>query len=449
MNIINKLKNLGEKVPESLGQKLAWFPFSLRLGLAYKRNRRNIENMRKWSTKRRRRWVTDRLRDRVRFAYKNVPFYRHIYQERGYHPSDIRTIEDFRRLPVITKEQLKKSSIAERAYGVSSAMKVNTGGTSGEPLDFYLTRQDFAREWAHMHTIWERLGYEKTDCKLTFRGQNLGNELVVYNAVHNEYLVNAYAERSAVAEEILRVAGRVNIRFLHGYPSEIYEFACFFQRNCPRILQRLSKTLKGVLLGSEYPAKVYRETIENVFEAKSLSWYGHSEMAILAPERERYVFEPFWTYGFAEAIPTGKGTYRLVGTSYGNTASPFIRYDTGDEIEPVEYSGNILRAFRITKGRVGEFIEDENGQRISLTALIFGRHHPLFEKARFVQVYQELPGQATLLVTLPHDQDMTSDELHEKFDSTNVAINFEFETRNEPVKTESGKVPLLVRDLSS
>ena len=57
----------------------------------------------------------------------------------------------------------------------------------------------------------------------------------------------------------------------------------------------------------------------------------------------------------ARAVPTEDRRYRLIGSSYYNTASPFIRYDTGDLIDPVEQMGGIMKKFSITDGRVGEF----------------------------------------------------------------------------------------------
>ena len=178
--------------------------------------------------------------------------------------------------------------------------------------------------------------------------------------------------------------------------------------------------------------------------------YGHSEMVILAYEQSRkYEYVPFQSYGYCEAVPYSNGKYRLIGTSYDNFVSPFIRYDTNDLIKPVIDNG-ILQSFTINHGRVGEFIVDKAGNKISLTALIFGRHHKLFNVARYIQLYQEKPGFATILITLPADccyksvQRLNWESL---FDASNVDIEFSFKTLNQPIRTVSGKVPLLVTHL--
>lgn len=48
----------------------------------------------------------------------------------------------------------------------------------------------------------------------------------------------------------------------------------------------------------------------------------------------------------------------------------------------------------------GDFIEDRNGKKISLTALMFVRHHKAFDFADYIQINQFKPGKATLYITM-------------------------------------------------
>ena len=206
----------------------------------------------------------------------------------------------------------------------------------------------------------------------------------------------------------------------------------------------MRKRLKGILFGSEYPAPVYRNLIEKELEVATISWYGHSEMAILAYETQRYKYVPFHSYGFCESITDSHGQHHLVGTAYYNTVSPFIRYDTDDEIEPV-YSDGLLHSFRVVSGRIGESIVDASGNRISLTAFIFGRHHPVFQKAHFVQVRQAEAGKATLIVTMPDSDTISLSQIYDGFDMTNIDVKFDIEVQEKPYRTKTGKTPLLIR----
>ena len=81
----------------------------------------------------------------------------------------------------------------------------------------------------------------------------------------------------------------------------------------------LSVNLKGAFLGSEYPHKQYREVIEDVFDIDTISWYGHTERAVLAYEKhEQFVYEPFLSYGFSEAIKNEEGEYESLVVEIGD-----------------------------------------------------------------------------------------------------------------------------------
>ena len=443
MSMLSTVKRIGQTIPEPVGRVMAHVPFAWRLGRCYAQSKREIAQFKTWGSEARRAFIFERVKRIVHYAAGNNSFYRDFYAKHGFSVDKLRSFDDIQQIPIVTKADLQQYDLESRSNRQAGRLRVNTGGTSGEPLEFYLNRRAFAKEWAHMHRIWARLGYVQTDLKLTFRGKKLGPKVVKYNAVHNEFVVNAYADPAKISKAILDLVNKRHIKFIHGYPSTVYEFARYCDEHAPALSTALQSTLHGILLGSEFPAPVYRNLIESKFRAPTLSWYGHSEMAVLADEPEKHVYAPMQTYGYCEAVKDSNGEFRLVGTSYDNVASPFIRYDTGDHVLP-ESDNHPLERFRIASGRVGEYIVDAHGHRISLTALVFGRHHEVFRFARFVQVRQERPGEATILVTMPPGHGASEVDVSDGFDKNDVAIRFDFEVRNEPVRSSAGKVPLLV-----
>ena len=50
-----------------------------------------------------------KLRDQVRHAYDNVPFYRQELDRRGVKPEHIKTLEDVKLLPMTTKDDLRET----------------------------------------------------------------------------------------------------------------------------------------------------------------------------------------------------------------------------------------------------------------------------------------------------------------------------------------------------
>jgi phenylacetate-CoA ligase len=140
----------------------------------------------------------------------------------------------------------------------------------------------------------------------------------------------------------------------------------------------------------------------------------------------------------------------LVGTSYYSTASPFIRYCTGDLVRPTEEDSGLLRSFEVEQGREGEYVTDRKGKCIPLTGLVFGRHHRIFDLAKSVQVYQEAQGRLTFLVSLKKGRlSVMPEEIGQYFDLRGVEMDFELRWVDGPVRTRSGKANLLVQDVPS
>mgnify|MGYP001765650735 CR=1 FL=1 len=439
-----RLKEMAESIPESAGRRLTWVPFSLRLGGGYRRARRAIERTKLEDPAKREQRLFVQLRTLLRHAAENVQFFRDFYRSKGFKVQDFRSVQDWALIPVVSKAELQTSPLAMRSATGLKSKKYNTGGTSGQPLEFMLDDDAFAREWAHMHRIWMPHGYRPSHLKVTLRGKHFDCSIPLrYNAVHNELVVNANARIEEVIAAVLALPCSIVVRWVHGYPSLVAEFAHALREVSPADAGNFRSRLYGVLLGSEYPAPVYRDVIEATLTSNVVCWYGHSEMALLAPETARGLYESLPTYGFAEAVADdGVPHHRLVCTSLHNYAHPFIRYDTGDLVAPISQRGGSL-AFRIAEGRVGDFVTDRQGKRHSLTAIIFGRHHPAFELLHHLQVRQDGPGAVSLLVT-PRCPSFDVVALRSGLDLDDLDFDWRIEPVTEPVRTAAGKIRLLV-----
>lgn len=440
------LKHLVEEIPESVGRPLAHVPFTFRLGPGYAQSVRSIRSAERTAPGAADSQRLVQLRSLLQHAVDEVEFYREFYRGEGFSPSDLQSWDDWASVPVVSKAVLQTVPIERRTARGAKGLRINTGGTSGQPLEFLLDQRAFAREWAHMHHIWKARGYRQQHLKLTLRGKHFDRARALrYNAVHNEYVVNANAPMSRVVDAVAALPHRATIRWVHGYPSLVAEFAHALSASNADVMSSFRQRLSGVLLGSEFPAPMYRSVIEDVLSTNVVSWYGHSEMAVLARETAHGLYESLPTYGFAEAVPTGEGQeHRLICTSLHNCVHPFIRYDTGDLIEPVSTASGSL-AFRIQHGRVGDFILDRTGTKHALTAIIFGRHHRAFELLQHLQVRDEGDGRIALVVT-PRDPDVDVGTLAEGFDLGDLDIDWRIEVVDSPIRTQAGKIRLKISD---
>jgi len=380
-----------------------------------------------------------RMKSLVEHAYYNIPFYREHYDSHGFNVSSLNTFEDISNIPIVTKADFKKYDIEQYSFKQPGRCLSNTGGSSGKPFYFYISPKALGHEWAHVHFIWKQLGFNQSMLKLNFAGRSNVNDIVDYDLIRHSLVVDIYADFPLISEKLQKFILDNDVHFLHGYPSALYEFACYCENDLV-LLNKLRVSLKGVFLSSEFPNSRFRDKLEEVFLVPTQSFYGHTERCVMAYEiDEKCKFTVLQSYGYAEEV-----NKELIGTSYTNYATPLIRYNTEDSLKSSVVEDDILKVFELNEGRSGEFILDKDMKKISLTGLVFGRHHNIFNEVEHIQIYQEKPGIALILYTTK--KSLAPDAAKLLFDHSNVKIEFSFQKIPAAIKTESGKVMLKVRE---
>ena len=79
----------------------------------------------------------------VRFSYNQVPLYHTMYQNHGIHPEDIRGINDIKKLPFISKDDIRKGypqQIIPKDHIPQHNILVSTSGSTGKPVFLYIDR---------------------------------------------------------------------------------------------------------------------------------------------------------------------------------------------------------------------------------------------------------------------------------------------------------------------
>ncbi|SHK53653.1 phenylacetate-CoA ligase [Pseudonocardia thermophila] len=102
----------------------------------------------------RERIILERMQHQLRYVYEELPFYRRLYDEHGFHPDQVRSIEDFTtKVPVITKKMLVADQREHPPFGSYSkplppggiARIHGSSGTSGVPTMYAVSRSDWER----------------------------------------------------------------------------------------------------------------------------------------------------------------------------------------------------------------------------------------------------------------------------------------------------------------
>ena len=444
MSLAFFLRNNLNRIPYPIGKFFSLIPYDYRPGLsnAYRTSRKDIQHFSSSSISDQKIKIFDQVKQQISKAYEEIHFYQDTYNKNGFDIRELESFEDLKKIPIINKDQLLEYDLEQRSNLSLGGMKANTGGSSGKPLTFHTPAAKMGREWAHLHHIWkEQMNFKFTEVKLMVMGRADIQNYIEYDFLRHSLKVDIYRSYQKLSEEIEKNFKGVPIHFLHGYPSAIYELALYCRKD-QILLNLLRENLKGCILNSEFPHIHHRKIIEETFNIKSYAFYGHSEGCVIAYETSMEKYKPLHSYGFAEAIEF-EGEMNLVGTNFYNNISPLIRYNTEDKIEKPEFEEDLLSAFKMKKGRNGEFILDKEGKTIPLTGLIFGRHHKLFDYCKHIQVRQITPGKAEILYVAKNNLSFNAEEL---FDSQNINVDFSFKQSQSPVRTLAGKVNLLVKD---
>ncbi|GAA1205573.1 phenylacetate--CoA ligase family protein [Pseudonocardia alaniniphila] len=106
--------------------------------------------------------ILARIREVMHYAWDSSPFYRRKWDEAGIHPSSIASLEDFEKVPVVLKAELRADQAAHEPFGSylcvdpAEVKHINgTSGTTGRPTAFGISERDWRSVAnAHARVMW-------------------------------------------------------------------------------------------------------------------------------------------------------------------------------------------------------------------------------------------------------------------------------------------------------
>ncbi|GAG44650.1 unnamed protein product, partial [marine sediment metagenome] len=211
--------------------------------------------------------------------------------------------------------------------------------------------------------------------------------------------------------------------------------------------------VKAILCGSENLYSWQRKLLEEVFQCRVYSWYGHTEQVVLAGECEKNTYyHVFPEYGIAEIIGKDDKTVtqenelgEIVATGFNNFACPFIRYRTMDLATPSNTKCECGRNYSLLKrveGRLQELIVTKDKRLITLTALIFAQHFEAFSKIKEMQLVQEKEGELIVRVvrTSQYSANDEKEILSKMQRAVSDGLDISFSYVSHIPRTKSGKI---------
>src|ERR1700722_732797 len=97
--------------------------------------------------------ILERIKYQLNYVYEKLPFYRSHYDEHGFSPGEVRTLEDFTtKVPIVTKKMLIEDQAVNRPFGSYLGAERNelarvhgSSGTAGTPTMYGVSRTDWLR----------------------------------------------------------------------------------------------------------------------------------------------------------------------------------------------------------------------------------------------------------------------------------------------------------------
>lgn len=281
----------------------------------------------------------ERLRKTVEIAM-NSPFYGKIFKEKGITPESIKSLDDLKRFPFTTKEDLRNNY----PFGLASVSKEkivrlhSSSGTTGNPTVIVHTQEDL-NQWANqVARCMYMVGLRNTDVFQNTSGYGMftGGLGFQYGAERlGAMTIPAAAGNSKRQVKFIMDFGTTVLHAIPSYATRLAEV--FFEMG---IDPKKDTKLTTLCIGAEPHSEEQRKRIEQLLGVKAYNCFGMSEMngpGVAFECKEQNGLHIWEDYVIAEILdpetlePVAEGEVgELVLTTINREAMPLFRYRTRD-----------------------------------------------------------------------------------------------------------------------
>jgi phenylacetate-CoA ligase len=288
------------------------------------------------------------LRHLISFAKEHSSFYREQFKRCGIKENDIRSPDQLRHFPIISRQDIEANPDGFKAvHGGSNRAILKLPWYSQSSTGFPIDEPAAITEEALLLRHWDNCGYKVGRPAIFVVNDqepcdgNPGNYDAAYN--WHRFALGGLADKNL--GDLCHKMKAINAEFIFGYPGALELLA-------DSILQwGIELTFQGVVTGWEILTDLARSKLEKAFDAKVYDWYGLSfPGAAMGQCHYCDGYHLFSEQGILEIVnskgePISKEgeTGRIIITNFSNRAFPLIRYDTGDL---AVYSGEECRCGR-------------------------------------------------------------------------------------------------------
>ncbi len=425
-----------------------------RYGSRFRERLREAEERMTWPEQRVLEYRDNRLQELVQHAATTVPYYREMFERESVDPKRIRTLDDLKQLPILTKDEVRRHSqeMLSETVPLKQRVMVHTSGTTGGGLRFATTQDAIQQQWA----IWWRYrrwhGIEQGTWCGYFGGRSvvpLSQSSVPfwrYNQFGRQILFSGYHMSPRNLPAYVGELRRCQPPWLHGYPSLLALLASHLLDSG----EDLGYQVQAITIGAENLLPQQAEIIEKAFGRRPRQHYGMAEAVANISECGDGALRVDEDFAAVEFVPSNDGKhYRVVGTNFTNLATPLIRYDVQDLVTlgPTNSMGD----------RPGRIVQEIDGRREDYVVLPggakIGRMDHVFKdlvSIREAQIHQTRVGEIAIRVVRNHEYGKDDErrllaETRQRI-GDGTEIHIEYVDKLERSKT--GKLRFVISELS-
>jgi phenylacetate-CoA ligase len=269
----------------------------------------------------------EKLRAMLRWVRAHIPYYRGLPETAG-----------LLTLPFLTKAMIREHREQMRSGGAKGLVRSNTGGSTGEPLIFYLGKRRISADVAAKLRATNWWGVDIGDPEVVIWGapvelnkQDRVREL--RDRLFRTKLLSAFDMTEETMSAYLDFIRRFKPRHVFGYPSSI-SLLCNYAKKKNIRLDDLG--VKVVFCTAERLYGHQRELISEIFAAPVANGYGGRDAGFIAhecPQGRMHITDENVMVEFVDdmgkPVPVGEAG-EMVVTHLESHDFPFIRYKTGD-----------------------------------------------------------------------------------------------------------------------
>lgn len=421
-----------------------------------------LRNSQYWDEQHLRDYQYDKLIKLVKYAYKNVPYYTELFKKIKLRPSDITSLNDISKIPVLTKEDFRNNNhkLVSKNHSLRKIKKGKTGGTTGAPVFVYKDTQNRSFTWASYYRWYEWMGLEYGDPTATFWGartvlrDSKKKKLIdsIGGALSNSIRINSFGLNEEGLQSAYKRLNQFKPKLLKGYLSALLDLATYIEKNNLKPLNpcAISSTTETLL-------PMHRTFLENVFGAPVYDQYGCGEVSAISYECKKHEgLHVTMEHVLCEILNTNNDRVldergRIVATDLDNYVMPVIRYETGDMSSISSKKCSCGRAHSLMKGidgRTADTLQLKNGSRVHgvFVTDILAELNIFTDKIKRFQIQQNTEGEISFL----YEKGIISPEINEIINLKRILEQFftkvsMYET-NEFKYSKSGKFRYVINN---